>query len=343
MNLQKLIFVNNDCYKKGKKMTPKGIMVHSTGANNPNLCRYVGPDDGKLGKNKYNNHWNQSGHEKCVHAFIGKLADGSIATYQTLPWNYEGWHSGSYSNSYISKSANKNGYIGFEICEDDKTDASYLTLVYNEAVELCAYLCKEYKLDPLADGVIISHKEGHDRKMASNHGDPDYWFKKHGMSMDNFRKAVKAKMGGAIESTPAPAPTSKVIATKQVNTPGDTLNVRSGASHTAKKLGQLKHGSKVDVYEKATNGWMRIKQDKLTGWVNGGFLIDVTKEYKVKITANSLNVRSGAGTNYKVNCTVHKDEVYTIVEEVMNDTTKWGKLKSGEGWISLNTKYSKKV
>ena len=42
MNLHKLILTNNDCYKAGKTITPKGIMVHSTGANNPNLKRYVG-------------------------------------------------------------------------------------------------------------------------------------------------------------------------------------------------------------------------------------------------------------------------------------------------------------
>lgn len=55
MNLQKLIFTENACYKAGRKITVKGIMVHSTGANNPWLKRYVGPDDGKLGKNQYNN------------------------------------------------------------------------------------------------------------------------------------------------------------------------------------------------------------------------------------------------------------------------------------------------
>ena len=64
-------------------------MVHSTGANNPWLKRYVGPDDGLLGKNQYNNHWNQPmDREVCVHAFIGKLADGTVATYQTLPWDH---------------------------------------------------------------------------------------------------------------------------------------------------------------------------------------------------------------------------------------------------------------
>ena len=41
MNLHKLIFTNNACYKAGRRITPKGIMVHSTGANNPNLRRYV--------------------------------------------------------------------------------------------------------------------------------------------------------------------------------------------------------------------------------------------------------------------------------------------------------------
>ena len=72
-----------------------GVMVHSTGANNPNLKRYVGPDDGLLGVNQYGNHWNTAtpgGSQVCVHAFIGKLKDGSIATYQTLPWNMQGWH-----------------------------------------------------------------------------------------------------------------------------------------------------------------------------------------------------------------------------------------------------------
>lgn len=43
MNLRKLILTENACYKAGRKITPKGIMVHSTGANNPYLRRYV-PD-----------------------------------------------------------------------------------------------------------------------------------------------------------------------------------------------------------------------------------------------------------------------------------------------------------
>ena len=97
MNLRTLIFTKNACFKAGRTITPKGIMVHSTGANNLWLRRYVGLDDGLLGRNRHNNHWNQDrpeGRQVCVHAFIGRLADGSIATYQTLPWNHRGWHCG---------------------------------------------------------------------------------------------------------------------------------------------------------------------------------------------------------------------------------------------------------
>ena len=182
MKLYKLILMNNACYKAGKTIKPKGIMVHSTGANNPWLKRYVGPDDGLLGKNQYNNHWNQDkpgGRQVCVHAFIGKLADGSIATYQTLPWNHRGWHAGGDAN---------NTHIGFEICEDGLTDASYFSAVYKEAVELCVHLCKLYGLN---EKDIICHSEGYKQGIASNYADVIYWFPKHGKTMDTFRVDVK--------------------------------------------------------------------------------------------------------------------------------------------------------
>lgn len=190
MNLRKLIFTENACYKAGRKITVKGIMVHSTGANNPWLKRYVGPDDGKLGKNQYNNHWNTyhpGGREVCVHAFIGKLADGTIATYQTLPWDHRGWHAGGSAN---------NTHIGFEICEDGLTDSTYFKKVYQEAVELCAYLCKLYGL---TEKNIICHSEGYKQGIASNHGDVMHWFPKHGKNMDTFRADVKALLNAGAE------------------------------------------------------------------------------------------------------------------------------------------------
>lgn len=186
MNLRKLILTKNDCYKAGKIIVPKGIMVHSSGANNPYLKRYVGPDDGFLGKNQYNNHWNQErpdGRQVCIHAFIGKLADGSIATYQTLPWSHRGWHGGS-----GSKGSANDTHIGFEICEDGLSDSTYFNKVYRETVELCVYLCKLYGL---TEKNIICHSEGYKLGIASNHADVMHWFPKHGKSMDTFRAEVK--------------------------------------------------------------------------------------------------------------------------------------------------------
>lgn len=185
MNLHQLYLTENDCYKRGKYITPKGIMVHSTGAENPNLKRYVGPDDGFLGVNQNNNDWNRPGVGACVHAFIGLLADGTIATYQTLPWNMRGWHCGDDANST---------HVSFEICEDDLTDPEYFAAVYREAVELTAYLCEMYGLDPIEDGVVICHAEGARLGIASNHGDVEHWFPRFGKSMDDFRQAVAEEM-----------------------------------------------------------------------------------------------------------------------------------------------------
>lgn len=198
MNVFQCILTANDCYKEGETIKPKGVMIHSTGANNPNLKRYVQPlkTDGnysalvaKLGVNNNGNSWNRSGTGVCVHAFIGKLANGSIATAQTLPWNHRGWHAGS-----GSKGSANNTHIGFEICEDGLSDKNYFNKVYQEAVEVTAYLCKNYGLDPLADGVVICHSEGNKRGIASNHGDVMHWFPKHGKTMDDFRADVADRL-----------------------------------------------------------------------------------------------------------------------------------------------------
>ena len=190
MNLRQCILTENDCYRANRWIRPAGVMLHSTGANNPSLRRYVQPDDGLLGANRNRNDWNRGGVGACVHAFIGKLADGSIATYQTLPWAMRGWHAGTGTSG---RSANDT-HISFEVCEDNLEDGDYFRAVYQEAVELTAMLCKEYGLDPLADGVVICHQEGYRRGVASNHGDVEHWFPRHGKSMDDFRRDVKEEM-----------------------------------------------------------------------------------------------------------------------------------------------------
>lgn len=183
MELHQCFLTNNDCYRRGATIVPKGVMVHSTGADNPWLRRYVQPDDGLLGKNEYQNDWNRPGLDVCVHAFLGKKADGSIAVYQTLPWDRRAWHCGRSGN---------NTHISFEICEDGLQDAAYFQEVYAVAVELTAYLCRSFGLDPLADGVVLDHAEGNRRGIASGHGDVEHWFPKFGKTMDDFRRDTAA-------------------------------------------------------------------------------------------------------------------------------------------------------
>ena len=186
MRLYRALLTRNDCYLRGRTIRPRGVMVHSTGANNPWLRRYLAPDDGRLGTPSPR-HWNQSGVGACVHAMIGKAADGSVATYQTLPWDMRGWHCGRSGNDT---------HIAFEICEDGLTDEGYFQTTYQAAVELTAYLCQLYHLDPQADGVVLCHSEGYARGIASNHADVLHWWRKFGVSMDNFRRDVAEKMKG---------------------------------------------------------------------------------------------------------------------------------------------------
>lgn len=212
MKLIRCLLTENDCYRTKRTIQPKGVMVHSTGADNPNLRRYVQPVKGGdgdyaalmalLGWNKNGNHWNRPGLDVCVHGFIGRLADGSIASVQTLPWNHRGWHAGTGTSG---GSAN-NTHISFEICEDALTDPAYFKTVYREAVELTALLCREYGLDPLADGVVICHSEGYRRGIASGHADVEHWFPRHGKSMDDFRRDVAAALAPKPEPEPDPDP-----------------------------------------------------------------------------------------------------------------------------------------
>lgn len=260
MKIIQSILTKNPCYTAGKKITVKGLMLHSVGCPQPSASVFV--------KN-----WNDADYNRaCVHAFI----DGNTGNvHQTLPWNHRGWHGGGKCNDT---------HIGVEMCEPacikytggstftctDKTTArAVVQRTYDTAVLLFAHLCKQYKLDPLTD--IISHKEGSAKGIASNHGDPEHLWKQLGMgyTMNTFRKAVKAAMVGASNTT---------------------------STNTA---------------------------------------------YLVKITADTLNVRKGVGTNHPITTKVHRGEIYTIVGESVKGSTKWGKLKSGAGWISL--KYTKRI
>lgn len=192
-------------------MDVKGVLWHSTGANNPNLKRYVQPSDNAsnkaemialLGKNTSGTDWNHTKTEAGLNCWIGKLADGSVTTVQTMPWNYRPWGCGS-----GSKGSCNSGWIQFEICEDGLNDKSYFDKVYKEACEITAYLCQLYNINPkgsvtvsnVSIPTILCHQDSYKLGFGSNHADIYHWFKKYGKDMDTVRNDVASLISQAKE------------------------------------------------------------------------------------------------------------------------------------------------
>lgn len=185
MQIIEKFMTRNDCYRANQKIIPKGIMVHSTAT--PGVMAKAWFD--KWNKS-YQEH--ETDRQVCVHAF---LDDEGV--YQYLPWDHRGWHAGGVAN---------NTHIGFEICEpagftyehgatmfgyDVIKNEAYFRKVFNNAVDLCVFLCQKFNL---TEKDIITHCEGHALGIASDHADVMHWFPKHGENMDTFRLAVKEKL-----------------------------------------------------------------------------------------------------------------------------------------------------
>lgn len=196
------------CYKGTRVMEVKGILWHSTGANNPNLKRYVQPSDNAadkqkmlqlLGVNNNKNDWNHIERQAGLNCWIGKLADGTVTTVQTMPWNYRPWGCGS-----GPKGSCNNGWIQFEICEDGLTDQTYFNAAYKEACEITAYLCKKFNIDPhgkvnyngISVPTILCHIDSNKLGLGSAHSDVLHWFPKFGKNMDTVRNDVAALLAG---------------------------------------------------------------------------------------------------------------------------------------------------
>ena len=178
---------NNGAFKAARPMptgSPAGIIIHSTGANNPNLKRYVNAPE-ICGENPYRNYFDRPDSNVCPHAVIGKDKNGEVKAAKLLPWNVCCWGCGSGSKGSYNYSP---AYIQIEICEDALNDRAYFEEAFGLAAQLCRRLMKNYPSIKLEN--IVSHKEACARGYASNHGDPEHWLARFGKSMDWFRSLV---------------------------------------------------------------------------------------------------------------------------------------------------------
>lgn len=187
IDIVEAVVTANKCYQAAIPLHPQGIMLHSIGCPQPNAAVMA---------HRYNT-YKPDGQSVCVHGFVQR--DGTY--YHTLPYNLRAWHCGGSANQT---------HIGIEMTEpasivytghgadwrdlDPAATEAHVRGTYAAAVELFAQLCEQYALDPLEDGVIISHAEGAARGIASAHADPTHLWRVFRLTMDGFRADVAAKM-----------------------------------------------------------------------------------------------------------------------------------------------------
>jgi len=153
----------NDGYKKNGSLLPKGIMIHSTAT--PGIMAQ-----------EFHDRFDKPNLGKSIHAFI----DDTVCI-QCLPWDKKAGHCLLSGNDT---------HIGIEMCEPREwtTDDAYFKRVYQNAVDISVYLCKLYGIT--AENVI-SHAEGYQKGIASNHADVGHWFPYFNKDMNDFRAAVR--------------------------------------------------------------------------------------------------------------------------------------------------------
>ena len=181
---------NNGAFRAARPMpfgSPAGIIIHSTGANNPNMKRYVNAPE-VCGENPYKNYFDRADYDVCPHAVIGLDKSGEVRAAKLLPWNICCWGCGSGSKGSYNYSP---AYIQIEVCEDALNDRTYFEEAFGLAADLCKRLMKNYPT--IKPENIISHHEACLRGYASNHADCDHWLAKFGKNMDWFRALVSGE------------------------------------------------------------------------------------------------------------------------------------------------------
>lgn len=287
--------VENPCYKRGAKIAPKGIMLHSVGCPQPDPMAFV--------KN-----WQSRSAAACVHAIVGKEG----VTYQLLPWDMKAWHcgkgvKGSGNNFLISLEMTEPATIKYTKGSDwielgnGINTKEHIYAVYRNAVQFFAFLCKKYGFNPLDSNVIMSHQEGHKKGIASNHGDVGHLWDKFGLTMDQFRQDVKGAMeGAAVSHAPMPPVDTSLEDTsrqkinalngtvKVIYKGADGLNVRKAPSMLAEIDQVVKSGIFTVVGISEDEKWYKLKS---------GLFLTAIPDY-VEFKAAPEQKAGTAGTGY---------------------------------------------
>lgn len=263
-----------------------------------------------------------------------------------------------------SSNANDQRAITIECASDTTAPYAFKQAVYDKLVKLCIDICKRNDLKKV---IWISDK---DKSLAyspaagecvltvhrwfANKSCPGDWMYSR---MGQLANEINAGLGSTTSSgttTTKPATTTTSKTTYKVGDIVKFTGTKHYASASAKSGTTCKGGTAkvTSVYPTGKHIYHLVAEknggSNVYGWVDASAVSSLTttsttfKAYKVQVTADLLNIRKGAGTNYGTNGSIKDKGIYTIVAE-SNGTgaKKWGKLKSGAGWISLD--YTKKI
>jgi N-acetylmuramoyl-L-alanine amidase len=114
---------------------------------------------------------------------------------------------------------------------------------------------------------------------------------------------------------------------------GSVVNIRSGPGINYEIAGNLYQNTKVEVLEK-NNDWVKIKTSSLTGWVSSS-LINIDAVKQVRVTGDSVNLRSGPSTSTAIVGYALKGDIL----DLLNDEGEWYKVKNADGTICYIAAY----
>ena len=170
----------------------------------------------------------------------------------------------------------------------------------------------------------------------------DWLYNRHG----EIAAEVNRRLGSG-GSTPSTGETTGGTADIKIGDVVEFTGTKHYVSATATSASSCKPGkAKVTAIAKGKAHPYHLKAvsgggSTVYGWVNAADIstgsTGTATSYRVRTTADVLNIRKGPGTNYGVAGQIKGKGIYTIVAEAAGPgATKWGKLKSGAGWISLD-------
>lgn len=249
-----------------------------------------------------------------------------------------------------SSNANDQRAVTIEVASDATHPYAVRDKAYDALLDLVTDICKRNGIKKLVWSTSKSNRVGHlngcnmtvHRDYAAKACPGDYLYN----LQDEIAAEVNRRLGSG-SSTPSTGETAGSTADIKVGDVVEFTGSKHYVSATATSASSCKPGkAKVTAIAKGKAHPYHLIAvsgggSTVYGWTDAADIktssSSTATSYLVKVTTDVLNIRKGPGTNYGVAGQIKGKGIYTIVAEAAGPgATKWGKLKSGAGWISLD-------